>query len=53
MFDTTILEGIFEHYHKEMEARIPYCEGRRHLVNDFMFFSNMITDGKTTVGFPD
>lgn len=54
MFDTTILEReFFEHYHKEMEARIPYCEGRRHLVSDFMFFSNMITDGKTTVGFPD
>ena len=54
MFDTTLLEReFFERYYKEMEARIPYCEGRRYLVNDFMFFSNMITDGKTTVGFPD
>ncbi|QHT59419.1 hypothetical protein GXP70_05160 [Paenibacillus lycopersici] len=54
MFDTTLLDrAFFERYYKEMEARIPYCEGRRYLVNDFMFFSNMMTDGRTTVGFPD
>lgn len=54
MFDTTLLEReFFEHYYKEMETRIPYCEGRRCLVNNFMFFTNMITDGKTSVGFPD
>lgn len=54
MFDTTLLEReFFEHYYKEMEALIPYCEGQRYLVNDFMFFSNIMTDGKTTAGFPD
>lgn len=36
-----------------MESRISYCEGQRYLVNEFMYFENMITDGKTTVGFPD
>ncbi|MFC5528175.1 hypothetical protein [Cohnella yongneupensis] len=54
MFDTTLLKReFFEHYYKEMEDRIPYCEGHRYLINEFTFFVNMITDGKTTVGFPD
>ncbi|GMK37675.1 hypothetical protein PCCS19_07290 [Paenibacillus sp. CCS19] len=54
LFDTTLLEReFFDHYYKEMEARISYCEGQRYLVNDYTFFNKMITDGKTTVGFPD
>lgn len=54
MFDTTMLDrAFFEHYYSEMEARIPHCEGRRFLINNFLFFNNIITDGKTTVGFPD
>ncbi|WP_338553716.1 hypothetical protein [Paenibacillus sp. KS-LC4] len=54
MFGTTVLQrDFFEQYYKEMEARISYCEGRRYLVNNFTFFINIITDGKTTVGFPD
>lgn len=54
MFDTTLLEReFFERYYQEMVDRIPYCEGWRYLVNDFMFFTNMITDGTTAVGFPD
>ncbi len=54
MFSTTLLEReFFERYYKEMESRISYCEGHRYLVNDFMYFENMITDGHSTVGFPD
>jgi hygromycin-B 4-O-kinase len=54
MFETTLLKlDFFETYFKEMEARIPYCEGNRYLVYNNTFFVNMITDGKTTVGFPD
>lgn len=54
MFETTVLEReFFEKYFKEMEDRIHYCEGKRYLVNNNTFFVNMITDGKTTVGFPD
>jgi len=54
MFGTTLLQReFFEQYYKEMVERIPYCEGRRYLVNNFTFFEKMITDGKTTVGFPD
>ncbi|MFF2912714.1 hypothetical protein [Paenibacillus sp. NPDC057934] len=54
MFETTVLEReFFETYFKEMEKRIPYCEGQRYLVNNNTFFENTITDGKTTVGFPD
>ena len=54
LFDTTILERDFvEKYSKEMNDRIDYCEGRRYLVNNNTFFEIMITDGKTTVGFPD
>ncbi|MGN7385329.1 hypothetical protein [Paenibacillus sp. SAFN-117] len=54
MFETTVLEReFFERYFKEMEDRIHYCEGKRYLVNNNTFFVNMITDGKTTVGFPD
>ncbi|WP_309119276.1 hypothetical protein [Paenibacillus sp.] len=54
MFGTTLLQrDFFEQYYKEMEKRIHYCEGKRYLVNNFTFFVNMITDGKTTVGFPD
>lgn len=54
LFETTILERDFvEKYLKEMEARIDYCEGKRYLVNNNTFFENMITDGKTIVGFPD
>lgn len=54
MFDTTVLErGFFERYLQEMKDRIPYCEGRRYLVNNNTFFENMITDGKTMVGIPD
>lgn len=54
LFDTTILDRDFvEAYLKEMNDRIHYCEGKRYLVNNNTFFENMITDGKTTVGFPD
>lgn len=54
LYDTTMLDrGFVETYLKEMEARIDYCEGRRYLVNNNTFFEIMITDGKTTVGFPD
>lgn len=54
LFDTTILERDFvEKYSKEMNDRIDYCEGKRFLVNNYTFFEIMITDGKTTVGFPD
>lgn len=54
LFETTLLErDFFDTYYKEMEARIPYCEGHRYLIYNNTFFENMITDGKTTVGFPD
>jgi aminoglycoside phosphotransferase (APT) family kinase protein len=54
MFETTALEReFFEKYLQEMKDRIPYCEGKRYLVYNNTFFINMITDGKTTVGFPD
>ncbi|MFK7693222.1 hypothetical protein [Paenibacillus sp. HJGM_3] len=54
MFETTLLERqFFESYFKEMEDRIQFCEGKRFLVNNNTFFINMITDGKTMVGFPD
>ncbi|WP_234340139.1 hypothetical protein [Gorillibacterium timonense] len=53
-FETTVLErDFFETYYEEMKSRISYCEGKRYLVNNNTFFVNMITDGKTTVGFPD
>ncbi len=54
MFETTVLEReFFDKYLQEMKDRIPYCEGKRFLVYNNTFFVNMITDGKTTVGFPD
>ncbi|GAB6930953.1 hypothetical protein JCM10914A_49360 [Paenibacillus sp. JCM 10914] len=54
LYDTTMLDRDFvEHYLQEMNERIDYCEGRRYLVNNNTFFELMITDGKTTVGFPD
>lgn len=54
MFDTTLLErSFFEAYFQEMQARIPFCEGRRYLVNNNTFFMNLITDGRTTIGIPD
>lgn len=54
MFETTMLEReFFEKYFQEMKDRIAYCEGKRYLVNNNTFFLNMITDSKTTVGFPD
>ncbi|SFT08619.1 hypothetical protein [Paenibacillus sp. BC26] len=54
LFDTTVLEReFFETYYKEMMDRIPYCEGKRFLVYNNTFFINMITDGKSMVGFPD
>lgn len=54
LYDTTILDRDFvEKYWMEMDARIDYCEGKRYLVNNNTFFEIMITDGKTTVGFPD
>jgi aminoglycoside phosphotransferase (APT) family kinase protein len=54
MFETTVLEReFFETYFREMENRISYCEGKRYLVNNNTFFVNMITDGKSSVGFPD
>ncbi|MFU1793902.1 hypothetical protein ACM1RC_08545 [Paenibacillus azoreducens] len=54
MFETTVLDrGFVEKYLGEMKDRIDYCEGKRYLVNNNTFFEIMITDGKTTVGFPD
>lgn len=54
LFDTTLLQrAFFERYYKEMMDRVRYCEGQRYLINNFTFFESMITDGKTTVGFPD
>lgn len=54
MFDTTILDRqFFEQYYDDMLSLSSYCEGQRYLVNNFIFFQNMITDGKSTVGFPD
>lgn len=54
MFETTDLDReIFNKYYRKMEERIDYCEGQRYLVNNNTFFTNMITDGKTLVGFPD
>ncbi|MBD2872387.1 hypothetical protein [Paenibacillus arenilitoris] len=54
MFETTVLEReFFEQYMHEMKERISYCEGKRYLVNNNTFFEIMITDGKTTAGFPD
>ncbi|TYP76797.1 hypothetical protein [Paenibacillus methanolicus] len=54
LFHTTVLEReFFDRYYKEMENRIRYCEDNRYLVNNNTFFVNMITDGKTIVGFPD
>jgi hypothetical protein len=53
LFETTVLEReFFEKYFREMEDRIHYCEGKRYLVYNNTFFNNMITDGKTMVGFP-
>ncbi|WP_062106885.1 hypothetical protein [Bacillus niameyensis] len=54
MYETTLLQReFFEKYFKEMEERISYCEGKRFLIYNNTFFINMITDGKTMVGFPD
>lgn len=54
LFETTVLDrAFFEHYWVEMQDRIPYCEGKRYLVYNNMFFANMITDGQGKVGFPD
>lgn len=54
LFETTVLDRtFFEKYWVEMQDRIPYCEGKRSLVYNNMFFENIITDGQSTVGFPD
>lgn len=54
MFQTKVLDQeFFETYFKKMEELIPYCENQRFLMNNNTFFVNMITDGKTMVGFPD
>lgn len=54
MFETTVLDqSFFETYLQEMKDRIPYCEGKRYLAYNNTFFINMITDGTSTVGFPD
>ncbi len=54
MFETTVLEqDFFEKYFHEMIDRLPYCEGQRYLIYNNTFFKNMITNGKTMVGFPD
>lgn len=54
MFETTMLDrSFFEKYFEEMESRIHFCEDRRYLVYNNTFFVNMVTDGKTTIGFPD
>ena len=54
MFQTEVLDQeFFETYFKKMEELIPYCENQRFLMNNNTFFVNMITDGKTMIGFPD
>jgi hypothetical protein len=54
MFETTVLDkDVFNKFYRKMEERIDYCEGQRYLVNNNTFFVNMITDGKTMLGFPD
>lgn len=54
MFETTVLDKeVFDKYYKKMEERIDYCEGHRYLVNNFIYFNHIITDGETTLGFPD
>lgn len=54
MFETNALDQeVFSRFYRKMEERIDYCEGQRYLVNNNTFFANMITDGKTAVGFPD
>lgn len=54
MFETTVLkQDFFEKYYAKMQERIPYCEGKRYLVNNNTFFENMVTDGSNSVGFCD
>ena len=54
MFETKVLDkSFFDEYFDKMLEKIPHCEGKRYLVYNNTFFVNMITDGKTKVGFPD
>ncbi len=54
MFDTTCLEeNFFNTYYDKMVKLIPYVENQRYLVNNNTFFCYMVTDGATSVGFPD
>lgn len=54
MFKTTPLEeSFFNTYYEKMVKLIPYVEGQRYLVNNNTFFCYMVTDGTTSVGFPD
>ena len=54
MFDTTMLsKDFFYRYYNKMLEYVPYCEGKRYLVNNNTFFCNMIVKEDGTVGFPD
>ena len=54
MFETTMLsKGFFDKYYDKMMKYVPYCEGKRFLVNNNTFFCNMIVKEDGTVGFPD
>lgn len=54
MFETNILDKkFFDEYYDKMLEKISFCEGKRYLVYNNTFFSNMVTDAKTKVGFPD
>lgn len=54
MYETTCLEeDFFDEYYNKMFDLLKYCEGKRYLVNNNTFFEYMITDGESTVGFPD
>ena len=54
MFETTMLsKGFFDKYYAKMMEYASYCEGRRYLVNNNTFFSNMIVKEDGSVGFPD
>lgn len=54
MFETTMLsKEFFEKYYNKMLEYAPFCEGKRYLVNNNTFFSNMIVKEDGSVGFPD
>ena len=54
MFETTMLsKGFFDKYYNKMMEYVPFCEGKRYLVNNNTFFCNLIVKEDGSVGFPD